>query len=119
MAMTATPVNMGQTDRIVRGIMGGLMLWNGLNNFGLSGIRKLETLVGGAFLFYGITGFDPLLKAFGVSTIPGQENNVMNAAKQAAPSQDVNPMQTQEPGAETENIGMSIDESMADATATI
>jgi hypothetical protein len=110
MAMTAAPINMGTTDRIVRGIMGGLMLWNGLNHLRYSGFRKLETLVGGAFLVYGITGFDPLLQAFGVSTIPGNENNVLKVAKEKAANQGITQQQT-------ENIGMSVDESMADATA--
>jgi uncharacterized membrane protein len=117
MAMTATPVNMGTTDRVVRGIMGGLMLLNGLANMKHSAFRKIETLVGGAFLVYGITGFDPLLKAFGVSTIPGRENNLLNVAKQAAPGQGINPIATQQSVPQTETRGMSDEQSIADATA--
>ncbi len=97
MAVMDANQNMGATDRLIRGGLGGLMLMNGLPHLiGGSMLRRLETLVGGAFLFYGITGYDPLLKAFGASTIPGAENNIMHQLKQAAPGQGINPMMTQQ-----------------------
>ena len=96
MAVMNMTQNMGKTDRMVRGMMGGAMLLDGLMHIGNSTGRRVETLIGGAFLFYGATGFDPLLKAFGVSTIPGTENNLMNRLKQATPGQGVNPMMTQQ-----------------------
>ena len=117
MAMTITPVNMGTTDRIVRGIMGGLMLWNGLTHIQDSMGRKIESVIGGAFLIYGLTGFDPLLKAFGVSTIAGTENNLLNVAKQSAPGQGINPILTQQSVPQKETLGMGTDQTLADATA--
>jgi hypothetical protein len=97
MAVTQITPNMGRTDRIVRGTLGGWMLLNGLAHLAGGGWwRRIESLVGGAFLVYGITGFDPLLKRFGASTIPGTENNIMNQIKHAAPGQGINPMLTQQ-----------------------
>lgn len=93
---TLTP-NMGPIDRIVRGTLGGLLFINGLSHLNNSRIRPLETLVGGAFLTYGLTGFDPLLKKLGASTIGGDEKNILNRLKQAMPGQGINPMLSQQP----------------------
>lgn len=94
MTMKMDP-NMGKTDRWLRGILGGLMLVNGLRHRG-SMMRRLESVIGGAFFIYGLTGFDPLLKYFGASTIPGAENNALNMMKQALPGQGINPMLTEQ-----------------------
>lgn len=87
--------NMGITDRVVRGLLGSVMLVNGLRHLGNSKVRKVEAAVGGAFLTYGITGFDPLLSAFGATTIAGTENNVFNQLRAALPGQGIKPALTQ------------------------
>jgi hypothetical protein len=58
--------------------------------------RLLETMTGSAFLIYGITGFDPLLKKLKLSTMPHSKNNLLSVLKQAAPGQGINPMLTQQ-----------------------
>ena len=92
--MAAVMQNMGPTDRVVRGVMGAAMLWNGLQYFGNSPGRKIETFMGGAFLVYGLTGFDPLLKAFGATTIGGRENNVLNRFRAMLPGPGIKPALT-------------------------
>lgn len=87
--------NMGPTDRVLRSLAGSAMLLNGLSHFGNSPIRKLETAIGGAFLVYGLSGFDPLLKAWGASTLPGAENNLWNHIRSAMPGQGIRPILTQ------------------------
>lgn len=87
--------NMGKMDRIVRGTLGAVLLLNGLRNLGNSPLRKIETLIGGAFFAYGVSGFDPLLSAYGASTIPGRENSLWNLFRQALPGQGIKPTLTQ------------------------
>jgi hypothetical protein len=87
--------NMGTMDRIVRGVMGSAMLLNGLRHLGHSPVRKIESGIGGAFLVYGLTGFDPLLAAFGANTRPGSETNVWNLIRHALPGQGIKPSLTQ------------------------
>lgn len=90
-------VNMGNADRIVRGALGSWLFLNGMRYLFQGGwLRRMESLVGGAFVVYGITGFDPLLKFFGASTIPGAEDNILNRMKQTAPGQGINPRLTQQ-----------------------
>jgi hypothetical protein len=97
MAMTPTMTpNMGVADRLARGSLGGLLLVNGITHFQNSIFRRWETLLGGAFLVYGLTGFDPLLKFFGASTIPNAENNVLNMIQQIKPGQGMHPQQTEQ-----------------------
>lgn len=87
--------NMGTADRVIRGVVGTFLLANGLQHIGNSPLRKVEASVGGAFLAYGITGFDPLLSAFGATTIPGNELNVLNLARHALPGQGIKPSLTE------------------------
>lgn len=114
--MQMTP-NMGVTDRIVRGILGGLMLFNGATHMRKSPARVVEAGVGGAFLLYGITGFDPLLKMFGASTISGAKDNILHRMKQAAPGQGINPMLTQQAIPQKTTRGINPKETAASSTA--
>jgi uncharacterized membrane protein len=107
--------NMGPADRVVRSTLGGAMLVNGLKHLDHSWLRRLETGIGGLFLLYGVTGFDPLLKALGVSTVPGAEDNVLNQLKQVAPGQGINPMLTQQPLPRNVTRKSNIDETIADS----
>ena len=63
------PKNMGKIDRIIRSAIGGALLANGLNR-GESPLCRLGAIIGGAFLFYGLTGYDPLLQATNSTTLP-------------------------------------------------
>lgn len=87
--------NMGPTDRLVRTIAGSLLLLNGFQHIGNSPLRKIEAVIGGLFLTYGATGFDPLLSAFGASTIAGKNNNIFNLIRAAFPGQGIKPILTQ------------------------
>lgn len=115
MAVMQMTQNMGINDRIVRGTLGSLMLANGLMHLRHSPIRWVETVIGGAFTFYGLTGFDPLLKWLGVSTIPGSENHILHVAKQVAPGQGINPMQTQQAVPKQATRGADSEQSVSDA----
>jgi hypothetical protein len=95
--------------------LGGLLLINGLSHFRNSAPRRWETLIGGAFLVYGLTGFDPLLKLFGASTIPKAEDNVLNRLKQVAPGQGINPRLTQQAVPKQDTLGMNSDLPVVDA----
>ena len=75
--------NMGKIDRVVRTVAGAIMFFHGMNRKSMLG--KLETTIGGAFLYYGFTGRDPLLEMFDASTVPGAENNVVKLIKKAVP----------------------------------
>jgi|GEM_PF-5315329 len=87
--------NMGTADRLIRGIAGAAILMNGLSHIRKSPLRKLEVAIGGAFLLYGISGIDPLLKQAGATTIPGTENSVWNQIRAALPGQGIKPILTQ------------------------
>jgi hypothetical protein len=89
--------NMGPTDRMIRGGLGALMLLAGLMSRKKTLFRKTESVVGGAFVFYGMTGFDPLLAAFGASTRAGDENHILNMVKSALPGQGYHPKQREQP----------------------
>jgi len=87
--------NMGTVDRIIRSLIGGALIANGIiNAHSLSGM--LKAFAGGAFIINGISGFDPLLKASGSSTIPGAEDNIINKIKMRSPGQGINPILTQQ-----------------------
>lgn len=73
--------NMGMNDRIIRGLIGALLLWHGSRSEKPSKLNQVEKVVGGAFVVYGVTGIDPLLAALGVTTIPGDKHNVVNQMK--------------------------------------
>lgn len=109
--------NMGKADRILRGVLGGVMLLDGMSHRhgAVAMLRRLEALTGSAFVLYGLTGFDPLLKMFGASTVPGAENNILNLAKQAAPGQGINPMLTQQPLPKKPVRGINPEKPIADA----
>jgi hypothetical protein len=80
--------NMGKTDRLVRSVLGSWLFMNGMRHrTGGGWFRRMESLVGGAFVVYGLTGFDPLLKLFGASTIPGADDHILNRMKKTVPGQ--------------------------------
>jgi hypothetical protein len=88
--------NMGTADRLIRGLLGSTMMLNGLFNLGSSPLRKIEAGLGGLFLFYGISGVDPLLSVFGATTIPGSEGSILNRMKHALPGPGIQPQLTQD-----------------------
>jgi hypothetical protein len=93
-----TPVNnMGPTDRSIRGVLGLIMLAMGLFGSHRNLWSGLGVGVGAAFLIYGITGYDPLLKLFGASTRKEADNHLINLAKQALPGHGDKPMTVQQP----------------------
>jgi len=86
--------NMGIADRSIRGVAGFVMLMDGILH-PTSSLRQVESLVGGAFLLYALTGYDPLLALTGASTQAGKENNVLHQIKAALPGQGIQPVLTQ------------------------
>jgi uncharacterized membrane protein len=93
--------NMGPLDRGVRGGMGAFLLLAGLlmpnkQSGIIRTIARIEMALGGAFLLYGVTGFDPLLAAAGATTRKNDENFVVKKMKQALPGQGIHPMSTQQ-----------------------
>lgn len=84
MSITKTK-NMGNIDRIVRTALGSLILLKGLITH-----KKFETRLGAAFVICGLTGYDPLLKLFGTSTIIGAKDNLMHKFKQSVPEKSIN-----------------------------
>jgi hypothetical protein len=115
--MAVMQPNMGFSDRLSRGLLGLMLLMDGLQHIRRSAIRPLETIVGGAFVFYGLTGYDPVLKKLGVSTIAGAEDNVLHQFQQVAPGQGINPMLTQQAVPQHDTRGMAPTETVAKATA--
>lgn len=90
--------NMGTVDRMVRGLLGAAMLLHGLVTENKTVFNRIELVVGGAFLTYGITGFDPLLTVWGVTTKPGDTDNLVNRIiKKQMPGQGMKPMLMQQP----------------------
>lgn len=108
--------NMGKADRVLRSLLGFLLLLDGLTHFRKGTLRPLEVMTGGAFLVYGVTGFDPLLKRFGVSTIPGTADSLFNLLRQFAPGQGINPILTQQASPRHSANG-AVPKSLADETA--
>lgn len=74
------PHNMGQMDRIIRSAIGGALLMNGLTR-PTSLLCRIGALIGGAFIFYGITGYDPLLQATDTTTLPHDNKNLIQKAR--------------------------------------
>lgn len=75
------PQNMGQRDRIIRSSIGGALLMNGLARPKSSLLCRIGALIGGAFIFYGVTGYDPLLQATDTTTLPADNKNLIRKAK--------------------------------------
>lgn len=74
------PQNMGQMDRIIRSAIGGALLMNGLAR-SASLLCRIGALIGGAFIIYGVTGYDPLLQATDTTTLPEDNNNLIRKTK--------------------------------------
>jgi uncharacterized membrane protein len=74
------PQNMGQMDRIIRSAIGGALLMNGLAR-PASLLCRIAALIGGAFIFYRVTGDDPLLQATDTTTLPEDNKNLIRKAK--------------------------------------
>lgn len=86
--------NMGSEDRVVRGALGALLITHSIRR--PSFFRTWEAVLGGILLVYGATGIDPLLSLLGVTTRRGEENNILNVAKQALPGQGIHPRTTEQ-----------------------
>jgi Protein of unknown function (DUF2892) len=69
------PQNMGLMDRVIRSAIGGALVMNCVNH-PMSALSKLGGFIGSAFLFYGVTGYDPLLKASKTSTLPKENQKI-------------------------------------------
>lgn len=93
--MPALQKNMGRLDRIIRAVIGSALICQSKRQSGLFG--KLQMVAGGMFLLYSITGSDPLLARFGVSTKPKAENNLFNMLKQTLPGHGDNPQKMEQP----------------------
>lgn len=84
--------NMGLMDRIVRAAIGGALLMNYLNETTgapektqkkeISAWTRFSGLLGGAFVIYGLTGWDPLFSLLKTSSHPGDEHNMANLGKE-------------------------------------
>jgi hypothetical protein len=108
--------NMGPIDRLIRGALGGWMVVNGLAGFGRSPVRRAQTLLGVAWLSGSLLGRDPLFKLFGLSSVQGREDFLLNQLRQAAPGQGINPMLTQQPTPQHSTRGVGAEQSVAEAT---
>jgi hypothetical protein len=80
--------NMGIMDRIVRGAIGGMLVMNFIHSLTdreepeeVDTLSRIGGIVGGAFIIYGLTGWDPLLKLFNTNTQPGNMQNLMNRTR--------------------------------------
>lgn len=67
----AGAVNVGQLERVVSGLLGGVLAGTGLQRGSLSGL--LVAAVGGALVFRGVTGRCPLYARYGVDTTRGYD----------------------------------------------
>jgi uncharacterized membrane protein len=100
--------NVGSIDRIIRGIAGVWMVMDGLKHKG-SVVRQMEVFTGGSLIANALTGHCAMLSAFGVSTIPGKEDNLIDQLKAALPG---NPILVQDFGPATEFPSLETEESM-------
>ena len=66
-----TEVNVGQTERIVSGVLGGTLAGLGLRQGSLLGIAVAA--VGGALLYRGVTGRCPVYAHYGLDTTQGYD----------------------------------------------
>jgi hypothetical protein len=80
--------NMGIMDRIVRGTIGGMLMMNFIHGLTdraeteeVDTLSRIGGMVGGAFIVYGLTGWDPLLKLFNTNTQPGNMQNLLNRTR--------------------------------------
>jgi hypothetical protein len=62
------PKNMGMVDRIARGLIGGVMMLSAITSPRQNLWSRITMFAGGAFMVYGLSGYDPLLSAAGTST---------------------------------------------------
>ena len=67
---------MGTMDRVLRGTIGGALLTAGVLRAGNTLWNVLMSLIGGTFVFYSVTGHDPLLTLLGKTTKPESENRI-------------------------------------------
>ncbi|HEY9685591.1 MAG TPA: YgaP-like transmembrane domain [Coleofasciculaceae cyanobacterium] len=88
--------NMGLLDRAARGVLGSLLLLHSLRRR-TRFLRRWEGVIGGVFLVNGLSGFDPLLAALRMTTLPDDDINVLNLAKQALPGHGDKPMSVTQP----------------------
>lgn len=90
--------NMGGMDRLIRVTVGSMFLYALLSNLtSPRNLLKSLLLGGGSLMLYsGIKGQDPVMKALGVSTIPGAQDNIINQLKQVKPGPGVPPLQTEQ-----------------------
>lgn len=104
--MMNLPQNMGMTDRLVRSALGGMLMMSGLDHMNHPFYSRITMGIGGAFIFYGLTGFDPLLKLFGVTTHPGDTNNVIDKVKSSGVVSKTQESLQQGMGSVTQAVGV-------------
>lgn len=105
--------NIGSMDRVIRGITGLWMVMDGLKHKG-SAVRQMEVFAGGALIANAFTGHCAMLSAFGASTIPGTEDNVLNRLKTTLPG-----LVPQDIKSEKESTSCKNDESMEENLSTV
>jgi hypothetical protein len=86
--------NLGLLDRVLRGVLGLSLIMRGASQQRV--LSPWMVLGGSMLLIPSLTGTDPLLKAFGLSTKAQDENFFMNMMKQVKPGYGVPPLQTQQ-----------------------
>lgn len=79
--------NIGNMDRLIRGVVGLMLVMDGLKHKSSLG-RQLETLAGGALIANALTGHCSMLSALKASTVPGKDNNILEQVKAKLPNQE-------------------------------
>lgn len=97
-------MNLGKNDRLIRTVLGAIMLRNA---YASPLLRLWNLLAGIGLVMSALKGFCPLTKRLGFSTVKGSNDNLMNQLKQMAPGQGVHPMKTQQ--ATPQNQSQAID----------
>jgi hypothetical protein len=111
MALAST-INLGSIDRIIRGLLGTMILQNALSSR-MFKLWKMATAVG--LIYTALKGMCPIMKELGISTVPGQENNLLNQLKQAFPGQGINPIQTEQPKPQNNSQAVNKEKPLAKA----
>ena len=113
---SAEAPNVGLVDRVIRGVLGTWLVMTSVGRlFSIAGI--LQFISGFCLVTSATTGQCSMMRWMNASTIPGQNNNLLNQFKQAMPGQGINPIQTQQAKPQRETRQINPNEPMADAYA--
>jgi hypothetical protein len=87
--------NMGLADRLLRGGLGGYLLFSGFKNVGHGGLSRM--ILGGVLLTHSLSGYDPLLAGIKSSTKLKGVKKLFGRMKQAMPGHGDKPIDLQQP----------------------